>query len=182
MTGGRVEGLSVGPEQRAEVERQLRQRNLPPRQRERLEMVKAATLGQSLASIARWSGRSERTVGRWLRRFATGGVAALSDAPRSGRPRQADGAYRRALDAALATSPRTVGLPFDVWTSARLSVYLAQTTQVRITPGWLRTLLAEQRYSYGRPKHTLHHLQDAEEVAACQQTLAAVGEPGRRRA
>jgi transposase len=121
-------------------------------------------------------------VSRWLGRFAAGGVTALADAPRSGRPVRADAAYRQALERALATSPRALGLPFDLWTSARLSVYLAQTTGVRIAPGWLRALLARQRYTYGRPKHTLHHLQDREEVAACQQMLAAVGEPGRGRA
>ena len=181
MTEASRAGRAVGPAQRAEVEQQLRRRDLSPRQRERLEMVKAVGLGQELASIARWSGRSERTVGRWLGRFARGGVAALADAPRSGRPCQADAAYRQAVAEALATTPRAVGLPSDVWTSERLSAYLAQTTGVRIAPGWLRVLLSELGYSYGRPKHTLTHLQDTEEIAACQQTLAAVGERGRDR-
>jgi transposase len=169
-------GLTLSPEQRQEVEQWLRRRDLAPRQRERLEMVKAVGLGQDVPSIVRWSGRSARTVRRWLERYAAGGVAALADAPRSGRPPQADAAYREALEEAVATSPRAVGLPFDVWTSPRLSAYLAQTTGVRIAPGWLRVLMAHQRYAYGRPKHTLHHLQDREEVAACQQVLAAVGE------
>ena len=157
MSRGSIAGLTVSPEQRAEVDTWLRRRELAPRLRERLEMVKAVALGQDLASVARWSGRRERTVSRWLARFATGGVVALADAPRAGRPVRADAAYRQALEAALATAPRALGLSFDVWTSARLSAYLAQTTGVRIAPGWLRALLAQQRYSYGRPKHTLHH-------------------------
>ena len=41
--------------QRAAVERVLAQRDLAPRWRERLEMVKAAWLGQDVATIARWS-------------------------------------------------------------------------------------------------------------------------------
>ena len=63
----------ITAEQRAEVETLLRRRDLSARQRERLEMVKAWALGQDLAAIARWSGRTGRTVARWLRRFAQGG-------------------------------------------------------------------------------------------------------------
>jgi transposase len=74
------------------VEAQLRRRDLPPRVRERLEMMKAAALGQELDQIARWSGRSVSTVRRWLTAWAQGGRAALADAPRSGRPPRADAA------------------------------------------------------------------------------------------
>src|SRR6266508_4625343 len=80
-------------EARAAVEAALRRRDLAPRVRERLEMVKGVALGQPLADVARWSGRGERTVVRWVRAFATGGIAALADAPRSGRPVRADAAY-----------------------------------------------------------------------------------------
>src|SRR6266508_338535 len=75
------------------VEAALRRRDLAPRVRERLEMVKGVALGQPLAEVARWSGRGERTVVRWGRAFAAGGISALADAPRSGRPVRADAAY-----------------------------------------------------------------------------------------
>jgi hypothetical protein len=74
--------------------------------------------------------------------------------------------------------PRTLGLPFGVWTSARLSAYLHEQTGVRIAPSWLRVLLHRQRFACGRPKHTLDHLQDPAEVAACAQALQAAGEKG----
>ena len=163
---------------RGVVEAALRRRDLAPRVRERLEMVKGVALGQSLADVARWSGRTERTVERWLTAFAAGGVVALADAPRAGRPVRADVVYLAALARAVETPPRQVGLLFDAWTSNRLSVYLAETTGVRIAPGWVRALLARQRYRTGRPKHTLGHLQDATARAACEQELQAVGEKG----
>lgn len=170
--------IPVTAAQQAAVEARLRERTVPPRLRERLEMVKGAALGQDLAAIARWSGRSERRVRYWLGRFLEGGIAALSDAPRPGRPPRADGTYLAALETAVETPPPALGLPFDVWTSARLSAYLAETTGVRLTPGWLRALLARRRFACGRPKHTLGHLQDPAEVAACEAALAAVGEKG----
>ena len=170
--------IDVTAEQRTAVEAALRRRDLLPRVRERLEMVKAAALGQDVATITRWSGRTERTVRRWLRRFAEGGVAALADAPRPGRPAVADAAYLQALEEAVDTAPPALGLPFDVWTSPRLSAYLAERAGVRIAPGWLRALLARRRFACGLPKHTLGHLQDADEVAACERKLAAAGEKG----
>lgn len=163
---------------RAAVEAALRRRDLPPRVRERLEMVKAAALGQDLDAIARWSGRRPETVRRWLAAYQDGGIAALADAPRQGRPAKADAAYLAALGAAVETAPRTLGLPFDVWTSGRLSAYLAQQTGTRIAPGWLRVLLHQHRFVCGRPKHTLAHLQDPDEVAACQEALRLAGEKG----
>jgi transposase len=163
---------------REAVEVALRRRDLAPRVRERLEMVKGVALGQSLEEVARWSGRTERTVVRWLTAFAMGGDAALADAPRGGRPARADTAYRVALARAVETPPPQLGLLFDAWTSDRLSAYLAETTGVRIAPGWVRALLARQRYRTGRPKHTLGHLQDAAAKTACEQELQAVGEKG----
>jgi len=171
--------IPVTIEQRSEVEALLRRRDLSPRLRERLEMVKAAALGYDLVGIMAWSGRSARTVRHWLRRFTSDGLAALRDAPRSGRPAEADATYRQALEVAVETAPPTLGLPFDVWTSARLSAYLAEQTGVRIAPGWLRVLLAQHEFACGRPKHTLTHLQDPAEVATCEAALAAAGEKGR---
>jgi len=166
--------IEITEAQRQEVEVLLHRRDLAPRQRERLEMVKAAGLGQDEATIARWSGRTPRTVRRWLTRFVVGGAAVLVDAPRSGRPVEADVGYLRALDVAVTTPPPTLGLPFDVWTSPRLSAYLARERGVRIAPSWLRTLLTGRDYTDGRPTHTLTHLQDPAATAACAQTLAAV--------
>jgi transposase len=172
------EWLWAARESRDAVEAALRRRDLAPRVRERLEMVKGVVLGQSLAAVGRWSGRGERTVVRWVRAFVTGGIAALADAPRSGRPARADAVYLAALARAVETPPRTLGLLFDAWTSPRLSAYLAETTGVRIAPGWIRALLARERFRTGRPKHTLGHLQDPVARAVCEEVLQAVGEKG----
>ncbi len=164
--------------ERESIRAMLHQRELPPRVRERLEMVKAADHGQSLATIAAWSGRSTTTVRHWLSRFAAGGTSALADAPRPGRPVKANAVYLAALEQAVQTAPVDLGLPFDVWTSGRLRAYLAHQTGVTISAGWLRALLARQRFACGRPKHTLGHLQDPTAVADCEAELAQVGGKG----
>lgn len=168
--------------QQAAVAALLAQRELPRRQRERLEMVKAAWLGADVDAIARWSGRTPRTVRRWLAAFRAGGVDAVADAPIPGRPPKADAAYLGALEQAVQTLPRSLGLPFDGWTSQRLSAYLEQQIGIRIAPGWLRVVLHRQRFACGRPKHTLTHLQDPADVAACATAIQAAGEKGGGRA
>ncbi len=170
--------IEVTSQERTAVEAELRRRDLPPRVRERLEMVKAAALGRDVAAISRWSGRTPATVRRWLARFRDGGIAALADAPRAGRPPKADAAYLAALERAVDTPPRELELPVDVWTSARLSAYLAEATGATVAPGWLRALLARRRFRCGRAKHTLAPLRDRAEVAACEETLAAAEKKG----
>lgn len=174
--------VEAAEQERAAVEAALRRRDLPPRLRERLEMVKGAALGHDPAAIAEWSGRAPATVRRWLAAFRAGGIAALADAPRAGRPPKADAAYLAALERAVETPPRELGLPFDAWTSARLSAHLAEATGARVAPGWLRVLLHRRDFACGRPKHTLGHLQDPAEVAACEDALAAAGGKGGGRA
>lgn len=166
--------VRIGGAQRAALDMVLHRTDLKSRLRERVEMVKAAALGQDLRSICIWSGRTAETVRYWLGRYLTEGLSGLEDAPRSGRPARADAAYHAALEAALDMSPREVGCLFDVWTSERLSAYLTEQTGVRIAPSWLRTLVQQHDYVCGRPKHSLRHLRDADEVAACQAELAAV--------
>jgi len=170
--------ITISEDERQEIERALRRRDLSPRQRERLEMVKAVGLGHSATEIARWSRRDVETVRYWIRRYAVGGIGALQDAPRSGRPARADAAYHQALEEAVTTPPSSLGLPFDVWTSGRLSAYLTDRTGVRIAPSWVRTLLGQHAYVHGRPKHTLHHLQDRSLTAACADLLTAVKKKG----
>jgi transposase len=131
-----AQGQAAAREQREAVEVVVRRRELSPRLRERVEMVKAVALGYGPEASATWSGRSVRTVGEWLGRFVSRGLAALAAAPRAGRPPRATPAYLAALEVAVSTPPRTLGRAFDVWTAERLSAYLTEQTGISAEP-WL---------------------------------------------
>jgi transposase len=176
MRGQRWRPLIVTAAERAQVEARLAQRELSRRERERLAMVKARGLGQERSAICPWRGRSRRTVPYGRPRVRTAGVEGLTDQPRAGRPPRADAASCAALAQAVATYPPELGLPFDVWTAGRLSADLVETTGVRIAPGWVRVRRGQQEFGCGRPHHTLRHLRDAEEVAACEREVPAAGE------
>jgi transposase len=178
---GRLSSLSERAQaERPLIEAALRRRDLAPWLRERLELVKGVALGQDEAELAAWSGRSVERIRYWLGRYQQEGIGALAAAPRAGRPPKADAPYLAALDAAVTSNPRTLGLLYDVWTSARLSAYLAEHTGVRLAPGWLRALLTQRDYACGRPKHTLKPLQDEAAIVTFTEELAKVGEKGGR--
>jgi len=178
MRGKRRPLPTVTAAELAQVVARLARTDLSRRERERLELLKGRALGQDIATLARWSGRSPRTVWRWLLQFDAARRPELADAPRRGRPPLADAAYRTALVEAVETPPRRLGLGFDAWTSGRLSAYLAAQTGVRLAPGWVRVLLRRAGFTTGRPKHTLRHLQDAAAVQEGVAVLAALGEKG----
>jgi len=168
----------VSDEDRKIIERTLTQQSLSSRQRERLEMVKGAYRGDSLAVIASWSGRTAPTVQRWLIAYREGGIDALIDQPRSGRPAQADATYLSELEAAADADPRTLGQSFDVWTSSRLSAYVAEITGTLVSPVRIREILKRAGCAHGRPKHSVSHLQDPAEVATCEDRLREVEKKG----
>src|SRR4051812_49814831 len=101
--------LRLTPEEREEPRATLRREDLSPRVRERLEMVKAADLGHDLGQITAWSGRTPRTVRRWLGAFASGGVGGLARAPPPGRPLVAGAAHPWGLGGGGGDPPRPLG-------------------------------------------------------------------------
>ena len=131
MRGRKQEAPRIPAERREEVEAVLHRPTLGPRVRERVEMVKARLLGQELPQIATWCGRTPRTVVRWLARFVEGGVAALGDAPRRGRPARADAAYRQALAAAVETA---VPMAFGVVSGLAGAMAVAVLAVPRLDP------------------------------------------------
>ena len=171
--------ITVTAEERTEVEAVLRRRDLPPRLRERLEMVKAAALGQDVAAIARWSGRTPETVRRWLGAFRGGWDRGAGRRPAPGTTpesrcgvsgRAGTGAWRRRRgrwDCPSMSGPPVASAPISRSRPASAS-----------PPAGCGCCCTQQHFACGRPKHTLAHLQDPAEVAACAAALRAAGEKG----
>jgi transposase len=78
----------LSDEEHSELERWLRSPTTEQRLAFRARVVLAAAKGEGSASIARREGVRLNTVSTWRMRFASGGIAALQDQKRVGRPRQ----------------------------------------------------------------------------------------------
>lgn len=92
------------------------------RLRTRAQMVLLAAAQQCTAPIIADIVRtSEDTVRRWLKRYRSEGIEGVRDAPHPGAPRKVTAAYVEQLLAAVRRRPRSLGLPFSLWTLRRLA-------------------------------------------------------------
>ncbi len=84
--------LPVREEDLAFLRRWTRSSSVSPGEVLRARIVLAAASGEGTSAIARRLGVSRPTVIAWRERYRSGGVEALSDASRSGRPKTVDDA------------------------------------------------------------------------------------------
>jgi transposase len=123
---------TLSPEQLTALE-ELYRTTRDARLRTRAQMVLlAAERRMTAAAIAEIVRASEETVRRWLKRYLAEGVEGLRDAPRPGSPRKVTAEYREGLVQALRRRPRSLGLPFSLWTLRRLAEHMAERTGIRV--------------------------------------------------
>jgi transposase len=103
-----------------------------------------------IAEIVR---ESHATVLRWLKRYMAEGVEGLKDAPRPGRSQRVTQAYREGLLGAVRRRPRSLGLPFSLWTLQRLVDYMAEQTGIRVSTETVRRTLKAADIVLSRPQH-----------------------------
>jgi transposase len=163
--------VQLTPKQRNELNQRARARDVAPRLRERLEMVRLSDLGQTIPQIAQTLGHHEQTVRKYLTAFLADGFAALPDRPISGRPPTVTCADLEALGQLL-DAAATQG---ETWTTPRLRQWLATERGVSISTGRLGVLLRRERVRWKRTKHSVRHQQkDPALQAAAQAALESL--------
>lgn len=127
-----------------------------PRMRTRAQMVLLSVeKGLKVGEIAEIVRESEATVLRWLKRYMAEGIEGLKDAPRPGRSRAVTDAYRESLIEAVRRRPRSLGLPFSLWTLQRLVDYMAEQAGIRVSAETVRRTLKDADIVLSRPQHTI---------------------------
>jgi transposase len=148
-----IQVSALTDEQRTELESLYRKTKLP-RVRTRAQMVLlAADQSLSAPEIAVIVRESADTVGRWLKRYGAEGVAGLQDLPHAGRPSVITEGYRTTLLSAVRRRPRSLDLPFSLWTLQRLVDYLAEQTGTRVALTTMHRLLKQEGIVLSRPQH-----------------------------
>lgn len=148
----------------------------------RAQMVLMSRRGLDASQIAPLCSACYSGVRKILNAFNRGGVAALKDKPRGGRPRKADQRYVELLKQAVTRRPAQYGYVFGCWTLERLREHLARKTRVRLSAAHLARLMARHRIVYRRPKHGMTHLRDPQEYDEKKALLAFVKRGPPRRA
>jgi transposase len=145
----------LAPEQLTELE-ELYRTTREARLRTRAQMVLLASeRSLTAAQIAEVVRSSEETVRRWLKRYLAEGVEGLRDVPHPGAPRKVTQEYLEQLIHAVRHRPRSLGLPFSLWTLRRLADYMAEQTGIRVEYETVRVHLKEAGIVFSRPQHTI---------------------------
>jgi transposase len=135
---------------------QLYRKSKDPRLRTRAQMVfLSAEQHLTVPAIAPVVRESEATVLRWLKRFIAEGANGLLDAPRPGRPSTITDAYREQLLAAVRRRPRSLNLPYSLWTLQRLVDFMAEQTGIRVSDETVRHILHQAGIVLSRPQHKI---------------------------
>jgi transposase len=106
----------------------------------------------AIAQIVR---ESDQTVRNWFKRYQAEGIEGLKDAPMPGAPRKVTPEYVKQLVEVVRLRPRGLGLPFSMWTLARLADYLAEQTGIRVEGETVRVHLKEAGIVLSRPQHKI---------------------------
>ena len=144
----------------AEIERAQHAKVVERRLWRRLEMVRHAALSPSIPAAAAGLGLHPQTVRHHVKAFLAGGVAALADEPRSGRPPKLTedvvAALEARLDADAASGART-------WTLPQAAAWLAEAHGVRVNAGYLGEVLKRREFRWKRTKRSSRHQQTDED-------------------
>jgi transposase len=110
----------------------------------RARLVLLLDEGVSGREVARRLGTPRSQVAKWLGRYLTGGLEALRDAPRSGRPRRIRQGERVETLAVACRSPMQLGVERTLWSQKSLAQFLTASGRVRqISASSVQRILAE---------------------------------------
>ncbi len=162
--------IALTDEQRTELKRRARSQRMDARAVRRARIVLLAAEGVGNHEIARRLQISRNQAIEWRKRFAQGGIAAISgDLPRSGRKRRIDAAQivlattqtlpegathwsTRTLAAKLGVSDTTV---LKVWRANGLKPHLVETFKVSRDPKFIEKLEDIVGLYLAPPEHAL---------------------------
>lgn len=102
------------------------------RYQHRLHGLLLLAAGHSCQEVAQLFGEDDTTVQRWVHRFEQGGLRALRETERPGRPRSLSPAQWRELREDLQKAPQDSGLQAAAWDGVSLSEHLRRRFGVRL--------------------------------------------------
>jgi transposase len=117
----------------------------------RAQMLLLHDRGETARAIGEIVGRHPATVSRWVRRFLRGGVEALRDRPRIGRPPKATPEYVDLLEREARKAPWICGVDRTTWTASLLAEHLEDLTGIRLGEDRVLQLLRQRDIRFRRP-------------------------------
>ena len=149
--------VALGVEERAALEALTRRTTVAVGLVRRARMVLLADAGLPLDQIARTVGADRTIVRTWIDRYRAGGLAALQDRPRSGRPRTFPPEVALHLVHRACELPEQAGRSLSQWDCTELARQLMIDEVVAaISPQTVQRILAANRLKPWRQHVWLH--------------------------
>jgi transposase len=158
----RVRLRAVTAEEKEAIERLAKSRTAAIRLVQRARIIQLMlddpTLNASEAGLR--AGFKSNAVGPvWVKRFNEAGLAGLQDEARPGRPAQHDQAVRGKLISLALQKPRSLGLPFELWTLKRLQTALEEREGIHLSDSTIWTWLDEEGLQWKRQQSWFHEVE-----------------------
>ncbi len=118
----------------------------------RLHGLLLVAAGQSCREVAELFGENGTTVQRWVRRFEQGGLDALREGERSGRPRTLEAKDWRRLQGDLRKTPRDFGLAATLWDGPVLAEHLRRRYGVDLGVRQCQRLFRHMGFRLRKPR------------------------------
>lgn len=154
----KLELRSVMPDEERELRTLAASRTLSARLVQRAKilvtMLDEPEIGATEAG--RRAGLSGQTGCAWVKRFNEGGLDVLEDEPRGGRPPTHPPEVRSALVNLATQKPRSLGLPFELWTLERLQREFQARGGVHLSDSTIWTWLRDEGLHWKRQQTWFH--------------------------
>ena len=135
----------------------------------RLHGLLLVTAGHSCRQVAELFDEDGTTVQRWVRRFEQGGLEALREGERSGRPRVLEAAQWRKLQSDLRKSPRDFDLAATLWDGPVLSEHLRRRYSVDLGVRQCQRIFRQMGFRLRKPRPQVAQ-SDPLKIAAVKKT------------
>lgn len=118
----------------------------------RKQAVKAVRRGETVASVAASYGVNERTVFRWLERFANGGQKGLDNRPVSGRPPKISTEQMRWIARTVKDeTPQQYKFAYGLWTLSLIRQLIEREFDVRLSVPSVSRIMKLLGFSVQKP-------------------------------
>ncbi len=134
-------------------------RTAPARRVQRAKVIRLMLEDPTLSAdeAGRRAGYHSAHSGRtWVKRFNEGGLEALEDRPRSGGPPRHSPEVRSQLVALAVQKPRSLGLPFHLWTLEKLQREFEEREGVHLSDSTIWTWLRDEGLHWKRQQTWFH--------------------------
>ena len=127
-------------------------RNRQALERRRKRAIRLYNQGKSQYFIAKKLGVSFEAVSNWVEIYEADGLEGLRSKGKPGPKATLSADDRKKIKDAILKGPRAAGYDTDLWTLARLSTLIRQTTKAQFHPGHVWKIVCSLGFSCQKPE------------------------------